>query len=132
MATTDSKGILFYEETDAVSPLHTLLNTGQQSVSNALPITHAPTGKSGAMPIGTNPITKTARVAATTTAGGLMGVTFPVAFPNGISSVVFTTASGTAVSGVLNGDAVSVTGFTAVWPGVASTAIVFYYIAIGW
>jgi len=38
MATTDSKGILFYEGTDAVSPLHTLLNAGQQSVSNALGI----------------------------------------------------------------------------------------------
>src|SRR5665647_1652654 len=36
MATTDSNGILFYEDTDAVSPLHTLLNTGQQSVSNAV------------------------------------------------------------------------------------------------
>lgn len=35
MATTDSNGILFYEETDAVSPLHTLLNGGQQSVSDA-------------------------------------------------------------------------------------------------
>src|SRR5665647_576847 len=36
MATTDSNGILFYEDTDAVSPLHTLLNTGQQSVSDAI------------------------------------------------------------------------------------------------
>lgn len=35
MATFDANGILFYEETDAVSPLHTLLNAGQQSVSDA-------------------------------------------------------------------------------------------------
>lgn len=36
MATIDSNGILFYEETDAVSPLHTLLNGGQTSVTNAI------------------------------------------------------------------------------------------------
>lgn len=36
MTTTDGNGIVFYEETDPVSPLHTLLNTGQQSVSNAI------------------------------------------------------------------------------------------------
>lgn len=36
MGTTDNNGIYFYEDTDAVSPLHTLLNAGQQSVSNAL------------------------------------------------------------------------------------------------
>ena len=36
MTTTDGKGIIFYEETDPVSPLHTLLNTGQQSISDAL------------------------------------------------------------------------------------------------
>jgi hypothetical protein len=35
MGTIDANGIYFYEETDAVSPLHTLLNTGQQSVSDA-------------------------------------------------------------------------------------------------
>lgn len=35
MATLDDNGILFYEETDPISPIHTLLNTGQQSVSNA-------------------------------------------------------------------------------------------------
>lgn len=36
MATTDANGIVFYEITDAVSPLQVLLNTGQQSVSNAI------------------------------------------------------------------------------------------------
>lgn len=36
MGTTDNNGVYFYEDTDAVSPLHTLLNTGQTSVSNAL------------------------------------------------------------------------------------------------
>lgn len=36
MATTDSNGILFYEVTDALSPLQVLLNAGQQSVSDAL------------------------------------------------------------------------------------------------
>lgn len=36
MGTTNANGIYFYEDTDAVSPLHTLLNTGQTSVSNAL------------------------------------------------------------------------------------------------
>src|SRR5690606_38416973 len=36
MSTIDGNGILFYEETDPVSPLHTLLNTGQQSVGDAL------------------------------------------------------------------------------------------------
>jgi hypothetical protein len=36
MGTIDSNGIYFYEDTDAVSPLHTLLNVGQQSVSDAL------------------------------------------------------------------------------------------------
>jgi hypothetical protein len=36
MGTTDNNGIYFYEETDSVSPLHTLLNVAQQSVSDAL------------------------------------------------------------------------------------------------
>lgn len=36
MATTDSNGILFYEVTDSVSPLQVLLNSGQQSISDAL------------------------------------------------------------------------------------------------
>lgn len=36
MGTIDSNGVYFYEDTDAVSPLHTLLNIGQQSVSDAL------------------------------------------------------------------------------------------------
>lgn len=36
MGTTDGNGIFFYETTDPVSPLQTLLNLGQQSVSNAL------------------------------------------------------------------------------------------------
>lgn len=36
MATTDANGIVFYEETDAVSPLHTLLNLGQQSISDVV------------------------------------------------------------------------------------------------
>jgi hypothetical protein len=35
MATTDDNGILFYEDTDAVSPLDTMLNAGQQSISDA-------------------------------------------------------------------------------------------------
>lgn len=36
MTTTDANGIAFVEETDAVSPLHTLLNTLQSSTSNAV------------------------------------------------------------------------------------------------
>lgn len=36
MTTTDANGIVFYETTDSVSPLQTLLNTGQTSVSNAI------------------------------------------------------------------------------------------------
>ncbi len=36
MTTVDSNGIVFYETTDPVSPLQTLLNTGQQSVSDAI------------------------------------------------------------------------------------------------
>lgn len=36
MGTTDSNGIYFYEVTDPVSPLQSLLNVGQQSVSDAL------------------------------------------------------------------------------------------------
>lgn len=39
MGTTDSNGVYFYEETDPATPLHTLLNTGQQSVSNAVDLT---------------------------------------------------------------------------------------------
>lgn len=36
MATLDENGILFYEETDPISPFHTFLNTGQQATANAL------------------------------------------------------------------------------------------------
>lgn len=36
MTTTDSNGIIRYQTTDPVSPLHTLLNLGMQSVSDAL------------------------------------------------------------------------------------------------
>ena len=36
MGTLDSNGVYIYDTTDAVSPLHTLLNVGQQSVSDAL------------------------------------------------------------------------------------------------
>ena len=43
MATIDDNGIVFYEETDPISPIHTLLNTGQQSVSDAIGEIKAPT-----------------------------------------------------------------------------------------
>ena len=36
MGTTDANGVYFYEDTDPVSPLHTLLNLGQTSISTAL------------------------------------------------------------------------------------------------
>jgi hypothetical protein len=36
MTTTDANGIVLYETTDPISPLQTLLNAGQTSVSNAL------------------------------------------------------------------------------------------------
>lgn len=36
MTTTDSNGIIRYQTTDPVSPLHTLLNLGMQSVSDAI------------------------------------------------------------------------------------------------
>lgn len=36
MTTTDANGIVFYQASDPVSPLHTLLNGGQQSVSDAI------------------------------------------------------------------------------------------------
>lgn len=36
MGNIDSNGVYIYEDTDAVSPLHTLLNMGQQSISNIL------------------------------------------------------------------------------------------------
>lgn len=36
MTTTDSNGVIRYQSTDPVSPLHTLLNLGMQSVSDAL------------------------------------------------------------------------------------------------
>lgn len=36
MTTTDSNGIVRYQTTDPVSPLHTLLNLGMQSVSDAI------------------------------------------------------------------------------------------------
>jgi hypothetical protein len=39
MGTIDDNGIYFYEDTDAVSPLHTLLNVGQQSISDAFDAT---------------------------------------------------------------------------------------------
>lgn len=40
MTTTDSNGIVRYQTTDPVSPLHTLLNLGMQSVSDALTATN--------------------------------------------------------------------------------------------
>lgn len=36
MGTIDNNGVYFYETTDAISPLQTLLNVGQQSVSDSL------------------------------------------------------------------------------------------------
>jgi hypothetical protein len=36
MGNIDNNGVYIYEDTDAVSPLHTLLNMGQQSVSDIL------------------------------------------------------------------------------------------------
>lgn len=58
MTTTDSNGVIRYQTTDPVSPLHTLLNLGMQSVSDAigpfvgdtgwLPITSLPGTTSGA------------------------------------------------------------------------------------
>lgn len=36
MTTTNSNGIVFLEETDPISPFHTLINTLQQGTSNAL------------------------------------------------------------------------------------------------
>lgn len=46
MTTTDSKGIIRYEAGDSVSPLHTALNLGLDSVSTALdnPIYNTPAG----------------------------------------------------------------------------------------
>lgn len=36
MTTTDSNGIIFLEETDPISPFHTLMNTMQQGTSDAI------------------------------------------------------------------------------------------------
>lgn len=46
MATTDSKGIIRYEAGDSVSPIHTALNLGLDSVSTALdsPLFNTPAG----------------------------------------------------------------------------------------
>lgn len=57
MATTDGNGIVFYETTDPVSPLQTLLNTGQQSVSNAIGTRQRKTNVTGgARPVSPAPV----------------------------------------------------------------------------
>lgn len=50
MTTTDANGIVFYETTDPISPLQTLLNAGQTSVSNRFNL--APTTDTFIMPGG--------------------------------------------------------------------------------
>lgn len=44
MTTTDANGIIRYQTTDPVSPLHTLLNLGMQSVSDAVTGIRSPAG----------------------------------------------------------------------------------------
>ena len=89
-------------------------------------------GKTSAMPATAQPIFKSERVAATTGSNGGISITFPTAFPNGVSSIFFSLASGAASTLVLNGDALTVSGCNAVAPGTPSASLVFYYFAIGW
>jgi hypothetical protein len=88
-------------------------------------------GKSGSFPVIVQPIIKIERVSGTSTGSGTMAVTFPTAFPTGVLAITFTMGSGSSTTPVLNGDALSTTGFTvAALP--PSTAVVFYYTAWGW
>lgn len=75
----------------------------------------------------------TGRVAATTGGLGQVVVTFPgTGFPNGVLFVSAFTTGGTAVSPVVDSEAVSKTGMTLIWSGVSSTAVVFTYFAVGY
>jgi hypothetical protein len=90
-------------------------------------------GKTGTMPAGAIPIIQSSRVAAVTAANGSVpNVLFNTPFPNGVSTIVLTTGSGSASPTVLNGDALNLGGFNAVVGTTAGASVVFYYMAIGW
>lgn len=65
MTTTDSNGIIRYQTTDPVSPLHTLLNLGMQSVSDAVTTINNKT----TINVVSNTAARTALVTALTAAG---------------------------------------------------------------
>lgn len=144
----DANGVWINGEDDTYATFSARLNKSIQSISTEIgndrtrltalelmnPQVLASSGKTSAMPTNVKPRIKAGRVSVTTGASGTVAaVVFPAAFPAGIVAVFLTTANGATVTPVINGDAQSVTGFTAVFPGVASgVAVVYNWLAIGW
>lgn len=86
------------------------------------------------VPVNLEGIIKAGYVQATVGASGLISfLTFPEAFPGGVSAITLTSISGTAATPVINGRKLNRSGFQALFPGVAQGAAVsFSYIAVGW
>jgi hypothetical protein len=89
--------------------------------------------KIGGAPFGASPWTVVDSASVTTASNGVFSGTFATPFPNSCKAIFFTPNSGTAIIPVINGGALSKTGFTAVCIGMSSaTAITYSYVAYGW
>ncbi|QKS15678.1 hypothetical protein HUN59_05120 [Curtobacterium sp. Csp2] len=82
------------------------------------------------------PLFRMGQAGGTTNSGGRLNWTFPVPFPNGISTVILTphqNSNGTPSSmPTLIEDSVTRTGFSTIWGGKASTTVFMPYVAIGY
>lgn len=91
-------------------------------------------GKTGTQPASARTIIQTGRVSATTGSLGVLPThNFVTEFPGGVTSIQILLSSGASSGLVLNGDALTKTGFTAILnSGTPGIALTYYYTAYGW
>lgn len=101
MSTTDSNGIVFLEESDPISPFHTLMNTLQQGTSDAITDLVDWDKMPSESPAlygsytGQRLRTESGPISVTTNSSSLATVTLPVSWSNGLKSCVFTSQGDT-------------------------------------
>ena len=104
------------------------------NAANTFQITGTPAGTNGtAIPsAGSQILTKVHYITGTTAADSTLAFTFPTAFPNACAHLSITTLGGSAYNPVVNAGALTRSGATLAWSGLANTAVTFTILAVGW
>ncbi len=98
-----------------------------------VPPVNVSSGKTGVPTVSQRVYQKVGYVTETTNgAGTFPPVVFASPFPNGVIGAVFGTIAGSAQIPVINGNALSTSGFTAIVPSAPGVAITYFYVIYGY